>query len=64
MPLHLEMDAFDRVRENVKSLVELCKGTNTEIHSNHLITDNDNRENEVENLTNLTLAKLEQFAKT
>jgi radical SAM protein with 4Fe4S-binding SPASM domain len=44
----MKMDAFDRVRKNVKSLVELCKGTNTEIHSNHLITNNDNREYEVE----------------
>ena len=44
----MKMDAFDRVRKNVKYLVELCKGTNTEIHSNHLITDNDNREYEVE----------------
>jgi MoaA/NifB/PqqE/SkfB family radical SAM enzyme len=51
-------DAFEEVRENARYLVEACKNTNTEVHSNHLVIDANNVEYEVgqyiENWVNVT----------
>ena len=41
-------DAFEEVRDNAKYLVDVCKETNTEIHSNHLITNSEYVDFEVE----------------
>ena len=51
MPTKVKKDKSDRyltVRENVRKLVEACKGTNTEIHANHLIIDINQKDYEVE----------------
>ena len=51
-------DSFELVRENAKYLVKVCDGTNTEVHSNHLVIDSNNVEYEVsqyiENWVNVT----------
>jgi pyruvate-formate lyase-activating enzyme len=41
-------NAFEKVRKNVKYLVEVCKETKTEIQSTHLIIDNDDRNYEID----------------
>ena len=41
-------DRFFRVRDNVRKLVEACKGTNTEVSIQHLIIDVNKKDYEVE----------------
>ena len=41
-------DRFFRVRENIRKLVEACKGTNTEVSIQHLIIDINKKDYEVE----------------
>jgi organic radical activating enzyme len=43
----MSMDVFDSVRDNVARFAQLAKGTGTEIHLYHLLTDVERREEEI-----------------
>lgn len=44
----MKKDAFHQVRENVKKLVELCKGTNTSVEAQHLVLNINEKDYEIE----------------
>ena len=48
----MNIDAFELVRDNVKYLIQQCKGTPTKIFLSHLITDEKNKEYELEQYKN------------